>query len=90
LLLHPPRPPLTPRPTIAPLFARVAQDRILIESDQSDLAMSESALWEVVRALAAGRSWGGDAEAWAEREEVAKIAHVVDVVADNFARWSGR
>jgi hypothetical protein len=52
--------------------------------------MSESALWEVVRALAAGRSWGGDAEAWAEREEVAKIAHVVDVVADNFARWSGR
>lgn len=79
-----------PRPTIAPLFAQVAQDRILIESDQSDLLKNESSLWEVVRALAVGRSWGGDVEAWAERDEAAKIAYVVDVVADNFARWTDR
>lgn len=91
MLLSAPEPTADPsRPaTIALLFARARPDRILIESDQSDVTQSARALWAVVRALAAGRSWDADQGAWEALDEDAKVARVVDVVGANYAAWVG-
>lgn len=62
---------------------------MLIESDHSDLWKNEQSLWEVVKALAEGRVWGGDPDEWEALNEEERIDRVVSIVEHNFQEWVG-
>lgn len=46
-------------------------------------------MWEVVKALAEGRVWGGNPDEWEALNEGERIDRVVSIVEHNFKEWVG-